>query len=170
MKLKNKQNRKNNSFIKYFYLKVLKVMTISQLYQNYREKRPISWGVDIFTLLVEFFPSLVVIFSDGTFDQKEKSYLEKLIHSLGFFFEEEGYSEKKSTELQLSFSQEFQYLATELNYWQNDFLDALQDYLEKNPHQKDFIQTIIAWFAQVSVDITEDEQNAIDFLVEKLKL
>lgn len=145
-------------------------MSIVKLYQNYQQKRPISWGLDIFSLLVEFFPALVVIFSDGTFDQKEKLYLEKLIQNLGFYFEEEGFSAKKVAELQLSFSQEFEFLGKNLEDWQDIFLDTLKIHLQKHSHKKALIKNTIAWFAQISVDVTEDEQNAMDFLGEKLAL
>ncbi len=145
-------------------------MSVLNLYKNYQQKRPISWGLDIFTLLVEFFPTLVVIFSDGTYDQKEKSYLEKLIQNLGFYFEEEGFSAKKVKELQLSFSQEFDFLGKNLSEWQENFLEALKTHLQNHNHKKMLIKNTIAWFAQISIDVTEDEQNAMDFLSEKLEL
>ncbi|TAE72721.1 MAG: hypothetical protein EAZ85_09030 [Bacteroidetes bacterium] len=145
-------------------------MSVLKLYKEYQQKRPISWGLDIFTLLVEFFPVLIVIFSDGTYDQKEKSYLEKLIQNLAFYFEEEGFSAKKVKELQLSFSQEFDFLGKNLSEWQDSFLDSLKIYLQQNAHKKMLIKNTIVWFAQISIDITDDEQNAMDFLSQRLEL
>lgn len=145
-------------------------MTIRELYKVYQEEREINLSVSQFTLFVEFFPTILVVLSDGVIDQEERSYINRLASNLGNSFAQDGYSENFITKLKNTFSQEFEFLIHNLKHWESYFLDALAEHLEKNPENKETISDTIHLFAATSEDWDETEDNMIEFLNKKLAL
>ncbi len=146
------------------------MLLLDKIYKNYTQKRPIKWTLEHFTLLVEFFPAILVLYSDGLFDKKEAKYLDRLVENIGFFLEDEGFSTQKIKSLKHEFQTEFLYLGTAIETWKTQFLEALQGYLNHYPEQKPNTYQIIAQFAEISGGISEVEQNMIDFLKDYLEL
>lgn len=145
-------------------------MTIRELYRIYQEERNISLSISQFTLFVEFFPTILVVLSDGVIDQEERSYINRLASNLGNSFVQDGYSESFIKKLKDTFSQEFEFLIQNLKLWEGQFLDALAEHLKENPENKEAIFDTIHLFAATSEDWDETEDNMIEFLSKKLAL
>lgn len=143
---------------------------IEYIYKKYALQRPLNLGLEHFVLLVEFFPAILVLNSDGFFDKKEALYLDKLVENIGFFLEDEGFSNVKIQTLKSEFKNEFLYLGENISVWKNLFLETLKNYLAHYTEQKPYIQESIALFAKVSGGISKTEQQAMDFLKDFLVL
>jgi hypothetical protein len=144
--------------------------SIEELYENYIQERLVNLTIEQFTLFAEFFPAVLVIVSDGIFDHKEKTYLEKLVQSLGKSFSEDGFGTKRVQELKSIFAQEFEYLITHIDIWQELYLKALKTHLQHYPESKETILETIYLFAQHSQDFDEAESNMVSFLTSELRL
>lgn len=144
--------------------------TIEELYYHYRQKRKISLNLEQFTLLVEFFPSLLVVLSDGVVDSGEQLYLDKLVQSIVNIFALEGFNQKKTEELYKIYSTEFDYIIQNIDDWKKDFLRVLRNYLEVNPEQKEMILDTLHLFAETSQDVTDIERGMILRLKRELNL
>jgi hypothetical protein len=146
------------------------MLNIEKLYEHYTQERPLNLSVEQFTLFAEFFPALLVILSDGFFDHKEKIYLQKLVKCLSDSFAEDGFGAKRVQELQIIFSQEFEYLIQNLDKWKEPYIKALQSHLALFPENKETILDTINLFAETSQDVNEAESNMVRFLIQKLHL
>jgi hypothetical protein len=146
------------------------MQSLEDLYDIYVRTRPIKLSFEQFTLFSEFFPAVLVIISDGIFDYKEKTYLQKLVHSLGKSFTEEGYGVKRVQELESIFLQEFEYLIKNIEAWKEIYLDALKNHLQNYPESKETILDTLYLFAENSQDFAEPETNMVSFLTRELQL
>ena len=143
---------------------------IYDLYQLYFKGRQATLNIQQFTLLVEFFPTALVVLSDGVLDDEEKLYLERLATSVGHIFLEDGYAPQKAKELAIIFGEELEYLIHNQNAWKEQYLKALGAHLEYYPEQKDNILDTIYLFAETSQDLSSPERDMITFLKDTLKL
>ncbi len=146
------------------------MFSLENFYKKYTLQRPLNWTIEHFALLVEFFPAVLVLNSDGVFDKKEAKYLDKLIENIGHFLEDEGFSLTKIKTLKNEFKAEFLYLGNNIPAWKTHFLTALVEYLNLHPEQKIHISDAISLFAEVSDGVSEMETEAIDFLKDYLRL
>lgn len=144
--------------------------SIHTLHQLYFRERPATLDIYQFTLLVEFFPTALVVLSDGVLDDKEKIYIKRLATSVGNIFMEDGYSPQKAKELSSIFKAEFEYLIHHQDEWKDQFLSTLSAHLERFPEQKDNILDTIYLFAEASQELESPEKDMISFLKDTLKL
>lgn len=144
--------------------------TIEELYYHYRQKRKIDLNIEQFTLLVEFFPSLLVVLSDGVIDSGERLYLNKLVQSIVNIYALEGFNQKKTDELYKVYSTEFDYIIQNIDDWKRDFIEVLRNHLAINQGQKEMILDTLHLFAETSQDVTEAERGMILRLKRELNL
>lgn len=145
---------------------------INELFQLYCKDRPANLDIHQFTLLVEFFPTALVVLCDGVLDEEEKTYIARLAKSVGNIFLEDGYSPQKAEELSKIFGEELEYLIHHQEDWKDDFLDTLRTHLQHYPEQKDNILDTIYLFADTSqeTELGVQEKEMISFLKDTLNL
>ncbi|MCU0446804.1 MAG: hypothetical protein MUE85_17995 [Microscillaceae bacterium] len=146
------------------------MLNIEKLYEHYTQERPLNLSIEQFTLFAEFFPAVLIILSDGFFDQKEKVYLQKLVKCLGDSFIQDGFGAKRVQELQSIFAQEFEYLIQNIDKWKELYIRALQNHLTNFPENKETILDTLNLFAETSQDFNESEENMVKYLVRELHL
>ncbi len=146
--------------------------TVNELFLLYFKDRPARLDIQQFTLLVEFFPTALVVLSDGVLDEEEKNYIGRLAKSVGSIFLEDGYSPQKANELAVIFGEELEYLIHHQDTWKDHFLETLRSHLISYPEQKDNILDTIYLFAEASSEEAPSapEQAMIHFLKETLNL
>lgn len=143
---------------------------IEKLYEDYIHKRNLTMSLDQFILFAEFFPAVLVIMSDGTADEQERLYLDRLNTNLANIFEEDGLSREYIHRLKLTFDEEFEYLMQNLELWKEPYLHALHEHLEHHPESKEIILDTLYLFASKSQDVDESENEMISFLTQRLEL
>ena len=144
--------------------------TIDNLYEKYITDRGVNLSLEQFTLFATFFPSLLVILSDGTMDSGEVLHLKKLAANLASTFSADGLGIKRIEELTEIFSDEFDFLIQHIESWKETFLLALKNYLQHFPESKETVLDTLHLFAETSEDVDEAEDDMIKYLVEKLEL
>lgn len=145
---------------------------VYDLFQLYSKERPTNLDIHQFTLLVEFFPTALVVLCDGVFDEEEKKYIDRLATSVGSIFLEDGYAPQKAKELATIFGEELEYLIHHQDQWKESFLNSLRTHLEHYPEQKDNILDTIYLFADTSseAELQLPEKEMISFLKNALNL
>ncbi|HAI76149.1 MAG TPA: hypothetical protein DCM08_07855, partial [Microscillaceae bacterium] len=90
---------------------------IKELYDYYTQNRVFRLSLEHFTLIVELFPAIMIIMSDGLIDKEEKTHLDRLLHSLYNHFEQDGFPPKKAIELSQFIADEMDYLSKNIEQW-----------------------------------------------------
>lgn len=144
--------------------------TISQLFQEYKQERNVKITEDQFTSFVVFFPSLLVIISDGVVDMEEWEYLQQLSLFMAKSFKKEGDSDSNVNELSKCYLLEIGYIIKHLKWYQPGFLAALKSYLDENPDDKASVLDTIQLFADASDGTSAEEAEKIKHLSDYLGL
>ena len=144
--------------------------TIEKLYEEYQLERNAKISKEQFTSFVVFFPSLLVIISDGVVDMEEWEYLQQLSLFMAKSFKKEGDSAKNVNELSKCYLMEVSYIIKHLKDYQDDFLLALKSYLEENPEDKVSVFDTIKLFADASNGTSTEEEEKIESIANYLQL
>lgn len=140
-----------------------------ELYTHYNSLNNVDLSREHFQTLFIYFPCLLIVASDGIVDDEEWVF----IKYLGKFMAEGYKSSLTRTELehlQKVYFNELEYLIKTLDQWKNPFLDTLRDYLEANEDEKDDILDILHLFADASDGVSDEEEEAIEEISERLNL
>ncbi|MCC5921831.1 MAG: hypothetical protein LAT68_15085 [Cyclobacteriaceae bacterium] len=151
-------------------MSIEKATKIFQLKSEYLNERNIDLDEDQFIYMVNLFPSLLVVLSDGIVDKEEWSTVKSLAKILGKEFATENLGKEKEENLTLIYKSEFRYLLKNREEWENKFLEALREYFEHNNSSKEFVYETMVLFAAASDGISEEEQTMIDYLNDYLEL
>ncbi|SMG24482.1 hypothetical protein SAMN05661096_01459 [Marivirga sericea] len=143
---------------------------IDQLFKEYTQERFIKLNKEQFVYIVNLFPALRVVMSDGIVDQDEWVTVKRLAKILGDEFASEDLGEEKEENLMLIYRSEFRHLVKNLDKWQTKFLDALKDYFKENETSKEFVVETMYLFASASDGVSEEENEVIEFLTQELGL
>jgi tellurite resistance protein len=143
---------------------------IDQLFKEYTEDRFINLNKEQFVYIVNLFPALRVVMSDGIVDQDEWVTVKRLAKILGDEFASEDLGEEKEENLMLIYRAEFRHLVKNLDIWQDKFLAALKDYFKENEPSKEFVVETMYLFASASDGVSEEENEVIEFLTRELGL
>ena len=73
-------------------------------------------------------------------------------------------------ELAKAYRHEISYLIKHLRDWQDKFIEALQDYISNNPEVKSSVLETMELFAEASEGTSDEEEERIKYLKEKLNL
>ncbi|MBK6266604.1 hypothetical protein JKA74_16280 [Marivirga sp. S37H4] len=144
--------------------------SIDKLYSEYTKERNIKLNKEQFVYIVNLFPALRVVLSDGIVDKDEWITVKRLAKILGDEFATEDLGEEKEENLMLIYKAEFRYLIKNLGMWESKFLKALKEYFEENESSKEFVLETMYLFAHASDGVSEEEDNAIDYLTSELGL
>jgi hypothetical protein len=142
---------------------------ISSLKKSYSLERTHLLTEEQFGSLVLFFPSLLIIASDGEVDEEEWVYVNYLSKFIADTFKEE-IGEEKRDELEAQYLLELTYLINNLDTWEKPFLDTLQDYINFNSDVKEDVEDILYLFAEASDGKSEEEEQKIEELRERLQI
>jgi hypothetical protein len=140
------------------------------LYREYTQHRFITLNQQQFTYVVNLFPLLLVILSDGSVDRDEWQVVKKLAEFLGSEFATDDLGLEKEENLALIYEGEFKYLLKNKDKWEKKFLEALKECFEQNNLIKDFVAETISIFASVAQETPSQKDAIIDMLSEKLEL
>lgn len=143
---------------------------IDQLFKEYTQERFIKLNREQFVYIVNLFPALRVVMSDGIVDQEEWVTVKRLAKILGDEFATEDLGEEKQENLMLIYRAEFRHLVKNLDKWQSKFLAALKDYFNENDTSKEFVVETMYLFASASDGVSEEENEVIEFLTTELGL
>jgi tellurite resistance protein len=143
---------------------------IDQLFKEYTQERFINLNKEQFVYILNLFPALRVVMSDGIVDQDEWVTVKRLAKILGDEFATEDLGEEKQENLMLIYRAEFRHLVKNLDKWQTKFLEALKDYFNENETSKEFVVETMYLFASASDGVSEEENEVIEFLTTELGL
>jgi len=143
---------------------------MEELFRLYKEHRQVRFNEDQFATFVIFFPTLLVVTSDGVVDIEEWDFVKQLTKFLANTYREEGLNSAEVDDLNTGYLEETSYLLKNLKNWEVRFLKALRDYLEENPEAKGTILDTIYLFAEASSGTSPQEEAKINFLKGELKL
>lgn len=144
--------------------------SLKELYLHYKEQHPTKLNYEQFGALASFFPTLLLIHSDGIIDKQEAIYIEKLSVSLSNLFREECSSEGALKVLQTEFKTQLEYLLNHMEEWQDTFLDTLKIHLAQNPESKYLIANAVEIFAVAAQKNKAEEVNMLQHIRERLEL
>lgn len=143
---------------------------LKDLQEEYQEARNIQLNQEQFVYLINLFPSLLVVLSDGIVDREEWVTVKKLAKILGTEFATEDLGIEKEENLTLIYKAEFRYLLKYREQWEDKLLGGLKTYFEHNDGSKDFVLETMHLFAHASDGISDIEDQTIKRLCEKLGL
>ena len=142
---------------------------IIKLRSTYEKEREHKLTTEQFSSLVLFFPSLLIIASDGEVDDEEWVYVNYLAKFIADTFKNDISAEARD-ELESQYLIELTFLVNNLPTWEQPFLDALQDYISFNESVKEDVEDILYLFAEASDGKSEEEEEKIEELKEKLQI
>lgn len=140
------------------------------LYASYTQQRFITLNEQQFSYLVNLFPLLLVIVSDGSVDRDEWQVVKKIAQFLGKEFATEDLGLEKEENLALIYEGEFKYLLKHKDLWEQKFLDALKEYIEQSELSKHLVTETISIFASVAQETPSQKDAIITMLSQKLEL
>jgi len=143
---------------------------IDNLYFEYTKVRNIDINKEQFIYILNLYPALLVVLSDGIVDGDEWKTVKKLATILGKEFATTDLGLEKEENLTLIYKSEFKYLLKSRTQWERKFLDTLKEYFTKNHSSKEFVLETMFLFANSSNGISIEEDKMIDSLTEELGL
>lgn len=139
------------------------------LYQHYLSKRDKTLEKKHFDTLFMFFPSLLVIASDGEVDEEEWVYVRYLAKFMADTFRDEHTQEERD-QLQDVFLAELTFLLETLSSWEKRFIPVMEHYLGIHPEAKEDVLDILHLFAEASDGESDAEAEKISQLSHQLGL
>jgi hypothetical protein len=141
---------------------------IDDLYQEYISHRNVEINKEQFIWIVNLFPALMVVLSDGIVDSEEWAEVKKMSSKLGLEFASDNLGVEKEENLATIYRAEFQFLLKNRDKWEIRFLNALKDYFEENKQSKPFVLETMFLFAKASGGVSTAEADTIEFLTKVL--
>ena len=143
--------------------------SISALFDEYQKVSESKLTVEQFETLVMFLPALLVIASDGVIDQEEWVYVKYLAKFMSDNYKK-GLTEAELALLNQSFYEDLEYLIDNLDTWEDRFVKALHQHLQKHEHLKETVMETLHLFAEASEGESDEEAVKIEQLTNKLAL
>ncbi len=143
-------------------------ITLDELYEQYTRARKIELTFEQFTALATFFPSLLVISTDGEVDAEEWHYIDRLTESMCETFRKDGLTPQEMKDLKKLFQREIHFLQENFDTWERKFTKALKGYLASNNDCKASVLDNIYHSASVSEGICDKEKVMIEYILKEL--
>lgn len=143
---------------------------LDDLYYEYIKARNIDINKEQFIYILNLYPALLVVLSDGLVDGAEWNTVKKLATILGKEFATADLGLEKEENLSLIYKSEFKYLLKNRAQWESKFLSTLKAYFSKNHSSKEFVLEAMYLFANASDGISLEEDKMIDDLTKELGL
>lgn len=148
----------------------MKPETVSELFRLYQTERKVKITEEQFVTFAVFFPTILVIISDGVIDMEEWEYVKQLSRFMAKSFRDSENSEVDVNALTQAYLYEISFLLKFQRDWQEAFMQALKGYVQENPEVKSSILDTIHLFAEASEGTSDDELEKIQFIKEELAL
>lgn len=142
---------------------------IQPLYESYVKASKSDMTKEEFDTLFLFFPSLLVIASDGVVDDEEWVYVKYLAKFMADTFKTE-ITPKERNQLEQDYFKELSFLLEHLEEWENRFVDRLRDFLEGQGDAKEDVLDVLYLFAEASDGQSEEETEKIEELKLRLRI
>lgn len=143
------------------------VSSFKTLKEAYSKARELNISEDQFAALVYTFPSILVAYSDGKIDMRERRFLRFIPEVLA---EEENESKYKDVSMTQDYFNEVNYLLSHLEQWELPFLEVLKAQLHESSNEKNAIFRAMWQTADSSEDICESEKSKIKEICDILEL
>ena len=148
---------------------------IESLFQEYVTQTSSKLEFRFFPTLITYFPGLLIIAADGVVDEEEWYHVEQLVNFMTKTFENEIADEAAQEKLAKEFLANMQILVDSLKTWEEKFLNALGILFEQMSEDdaedtKELVYEIMEMFAESSDGISDEEQDKIDVISQRLKL
>jgi hypothetical protein len=144
--------------------------TLIDLYEEYTESRKINLTFDQFTSLTMFYPTLLVLYTDGQIDEQEWKYIKHLANNLTDSLIPPVTDPELVIDLKKTYFNELQYLLQHLDAWERKFIKTLKNHLKDYPQKKASVVKFLYLFAAASEGICEKEEIMIEHLKKELAL
>lgn len=144
--------------------------SLQDLYVFYQAQRKTSLSYEQFRALAMFFPTLLLIYSDGVIDTQEIIYIHKLSSSLSNIFRDELGTPASLKHLEETFRKELSFLLDNMQAWQDAFLSSLGKHLQTYPEEKTLIANAVEIFAVAARKNKSEEQLMLAHIRERLAL
>lgn len=142
---------------------------IDQLFDEYRNASHTQLNSDQFGSLLIFFPSMLVVASDGQVDEDEWVFMKYLSKFIADTYKDEIADEDRNM-LQEAYLKELEFLMSNLSVWEEKFISTLHDALRDNPEVKEDVLDVLHLFADASEGESDLEANKIEALRVRLDL
>lgn len=139
------------------------------LFAEYKEANRRALTKEQFDSMVMFFPSLLVVASDGVVDEEELIYVNYLGKFMADSLKDELTSEQRDL-LEEQYVKELGFLLDHLSEWEPKFVAALKAYLAQHAEAKEDLVDILYLFAEASDGLSEEEEEKIEELKQILDL
>jgi hypothetical protein len=136
---------------------------IKNLYSEFRTASQSKITNEQFGTLLMFYPSLLVVVSDGVVDKEEWVYIKYLAKFMSDSHKE-GITDEQRAALVDNYFEDLRFLITNISDWKEKFLTTLACYLSKHPEIKEDILETLYMFSEASEGSSEDELTTINDL------
>lgn len=139
-----------------------------ELKEAYAQERQLKLSEEQFAALLYTFPSVLIAHADGKIDVKERRFMRFLPEVLT-----EGNGEEQELHdvvMTDDYFKEVKYIISNLNRWEEVFLDALRTQLQESLNDKNAIFRSMWRTADSSDDISEQERIKIEEVASRLGL
>jgi len=143
--------------------------SIASLFTEYQKVSSTPLTQEQFQTLVLFFPSLLVLASDGVIDQEEWVYVKYLAKFMSDTYKKD-LTDVELAALNQNYYKSLELLIDSLDTWEDRFLDALKLHLEEFPFKKETVTETLHLFAEASEGESDDEIKKIEEIAERLNI
>lgn len=141
---------------------------LHQLYLEYIKHRKIRIPEDQFHYLAKLYPALLVCMSDGVLDKEEWDGIVMATRGLSAEFAKSPEDDRDM--IAMSFRTEIRYLLDNVDKWSKKFLNALHNSIKDNTLDQEFVLETMYLFANIADGISDEEQEAINKLAQRLEI
>ena len=142
---------------------------LRDLYKDYKLSSGSQVEENHFGTLLMFFPSLLVVASDGVVDEEERVYVTYLAKFMSDTFKNEIAVEQRDV-LEKNYLSDLDFLLENLSVWEPKFIQTLKSYLQTHEDAKEDIVDILYLFADASDGVSKEEEQKISELKKILDL
>ncbi len=143
---------------------------IKDLYTKYKSRSNSQLSYEQFETFLIFFPSLLVILSDGVIDDEEWVYIRYLAKFMADTSKEEVPEESEREFLMNDYLDNLKYMIDHMERWEKSFIETLKRYIQEEEDIKDYVLDTLYLFAEASEGSSDSEEKRIRELRDELNL
>ena len=117
---------------------------IKDLYTKYKSRSNSQLSYEQFETFLIFFPSLLVILSDGVIDDEEWVYIRYLAKFMADTSKEEVPDESEREFLMNDYLDNLKYMIDHMERWEKSFIETLKRYIQEEEDIKDYVTANIS--------------------------
>ena len=123
---------------------------------------------DVFIASITLFPAIIVSYTDGVIDEKEKEYIAFLADN--YVFHSDDIIEENKVFFSDSLCSLLLSLTDQISVWKTEYIEALKYLLKLDNTLKSELLIVIENIARISNEVSETEQEKIEWLKIELSI